>query len=298
MTGQRALVVEGGAMRGIFAAGVLDSFMDNDFRPFDFALGVSAGSTNLAGYLCDQRGRSYKLITDYSCRHDFFNIGKFLRGGHYIDLDWLWNIAYREYRLDAFAYANQSIPLWVVSTNVETGKAEYHCADAENLEHLLLASCAVPLAYRSFPLVNGVGQTDGGVADSIPVKEAYLRGARHITVILSQPRGYRKKPPRVPAFINYALREYPNLAAALINRYRTYNESMEFIDNPPADCQVDIIVPGDDFAVGRTTTDPKKLTFGYELGILQGQAYVSDQNSVPFSEQKTGNIGQEHCAVR
>lgn len=270
-----ALVVEGGAMRGIFAAGVLDSFLDNQFFPFDFCIGVSAGSTNLAAYLTGQRGRSHKIITDYSIRPDFINAWKFIKGQHLIDLDWLWDIAYKEYRLDTFALANQSIPLWVVTTNCETGEAEYHEADEHNLEDLLLASCAVPFAYRDFPVFAGAPQTDGGVADSLPVIEAYNRGARHITVVLSQQRGYRKQPIKFAPVISSLLRRYPSLTNAMRQRHTQYNAAIDFIENPPKDCTVEVLAPSEGFEVSRLTKDPVRLNFGYEMGLLQGQALVS-----------------------
>lgn len=287
-----ALVVEGGAMRGIFAAGVLDSFMDNSFKPYDFCIGVSAGSTNLAAYLTAQRGRSHKIITDYSCRKPFINFSNYLRGKHLLDLDWLWKIAYREYRLDSFAYGHQKVPLWVVTTNVETGHAEYHLADADNLEDLLLASCAVPFAYRAFPHYGLAAQTDGGVSDSIPVQEAYRRGAKHITVILSQPSHYRKKPFSYPTLIKRALPNHPELANALANRSTRYNEAKDFIENPPHDCVIEVIAPDDTFAVSRLTRDPKKLGLGYEMGLLAGQAYVSaQQGEMPATMQGTFSLG-------
>jgi predicted patatin/cPLA2 family phospholipase len=272
---KHALINEGGAMRGIFAAGVLDSFMDNQFKPFDFCMGVSAGSTNLASYLTNQRGRSHKIITDYSCRSPFINFRKYLFHGHYIDLDWLWKIAYKEYRLDSFAYAHQPTPLWVVTTNVDTGEAEYHQPTEENLEDILLASCAVPLAYRGYPLAAAAPQTDGGVADSIPVIEAYQRGAREITVVLSQLRGYRKRAPKFPNLIRRLFRRKPHLAEALLKRHEAYNAAIDFIENPPEDCVIHTISPLSGFNVGRTTTDSKKLTFGYEMGLMAGQEYVT-----------------------
>jgi predicted patatin/cPLA2 family phospholipase len=282
-TKNRALIVEGGAMRGIFAAGVLDSFLDNQFQPFNQCFGVSAGSTNIAGYLTKQRGRSYKIITDYSCRPSFINITNYLKGGHYIDLDWLWKIAHREYRLDSFAYEHQDTPLWIVTTNVLTGEPEYHLPNADSLEHTLLASCAVPLAYRNFPLLNATPQTDGGVADSIPVIEAYNRGARHLTVVLSQERGYRKQPTKWAPLIGLSLQNHPQLVHAMKRRHLAYNKSIDFINHPPEDCTIDIIAPNEHFSVGRTTTDQTKLNLGYQMGILAGQQYVSEQQAQDVS---------------
>ncbi|EKE69590.1 patatin-like phospholipase family protein [Gallaecimonas xiamenensis] len=267
----RALVVEGGAMRGIFATGVLDAFIDQHYRPFDFCLGVSAGSTNLAAWLAGQRGRNHKVITDYSCRPEFIAFRRFLAGGHWLDLDWLWEITIREIRLDIETFAAQPIPLYVVATRIEDGQAAYIKADAQNLEQLLKASCSVPLAYRHYPEVAGAAMTDGGVADSIPVLQAYRMGARDITVVLSRPLGYRKGPSRAPWLVKRLLAKTPALAQAMLHRHHSYNAAIDFIENPPADCRIRVIAPPAQFAVGRTTTDKHKLDAGYAMGLAAGQ---------------------------
>ncbi|MEJ2043018.1 MAG: patatin family protein [Reinekea sp.] len=291
-----ALIVEGGAMRGIFAAGVLDSFLDNQFRPFDVCMGVSAGSTNLAGFLAGQRGRSHKLITDYSRRKDFINPWKYLRGGHYLDLDWLWEVADKEYPLNAKACIASGIPLWIVTTNATTGEANYHLPNEHNLIDLLLASCALPMVYRTPPIIDGEIHADGGVADSVPVLEAYHRGARNMTVILSRPQGYRMPKKRVTAIVKLLLAHYPQLVEATIKRHINYNKSMDFIDHPPADCTVHVLAPDSAFDVARTTTDLNKLEAGYEMGLRTGRefaaGYYVPHNSIenrqrPFDKIKT-----------
>ncbi|UXI03981.1 patatin family protein [Photobacterium sp. TY1-4] len=270
-----ALVVEGGAMRGIFAAGVLDAFLDHQYRPFDICLGVSAGSTNLAAWLAGQRGRNRTVITDYSCRSEFISFRRFLRGGHWFDLDWLWDITLREICLDTPTLIAQPIPLFVVTTAVETGEAAYVQATAANLNELLKASCSIPLAYRNFPVIDGMPMTDGGVADSIPVIKAYEMGARKITVVLSRPLGYQKSPMRHPWLINKLFRNTPKLAEAMLHRAERYNQAIAFINQPPADCELTVIAPPPEFSVGRTTTDPDKLQAGYRLGIVAATPLIS-----------------------
>ncbi|MCW8329909.1 patatin family protein [Photobacterium sp. SDRW27] len=262
-----ALVVEGGAMRGIFAAGVLDSFIDSGYRPFDFCIGVSAGSTNLAAWLANQRGRSYKVITDYSCRPEFIDFKRFIKGGHWLDLDWLWDITIREINIDAEAMASQPIPLYVVTTKVQTGEAVYIQATPDNLNELLKASCSVPIAYRQYPQIGDEPMTDGGVADSIPVVKAYEMGARDITVVLSRPLGYTKSQVKNKWLVKKLLSEHPILAEAMISRADSYNRAIEFVNSPPEDCTLHVIAPPESFAVGRITTDWKKLNAGYQLGI-------------------------------
>lgn len=91
-----ALVVEGGALRGVFSTGVLDGFLEAGFHPFDFFIGVSSGASNLAAYLAGMKGRNRKIYLDYSLRPEFISLARFLRGGHLMDLDWLWEITIRE----------------------------------------------------------------------------------------------------------------------------------------------------------------------------------------------------------
>jgi predicted patatin/cPLA2 family phospholipase len=272
---RRALVVEGGGMRGIFSTGVLDAFSERGYRPFDVCFGVSAGSTNLAAWLAGQRGRNYTVITDHSCRPPFIDFKRFLRGGHWLDLDWLWEVTIREIRLDLRQFERQPIPLYVVVTRVADGEAAYLRATAANLEALLKASCAVPVAYRDFPAIDGEPLTDGGVADSIPVIKAYAMGARDITVILSRSTGYRKTRFKAPWLLRRLLKRQPRLAQAMIDRHRAYNRAVDFIEDPPPDCRIRVIAPPQGFAVGRVTTDRSRLDAGYALGRAAGRAALS-----------------------
>lgn len=280
---QTALVVEGGAMRGIFAAGVLDAFLAKGKTQFDHCIGVSAGAVNLAAYLAGQQGRNHRVITDYSCRPEFINFGKFLRGGHWLDLDWLWGITIREIRLDLAHFAANPVPLTVVTTRVADGQAAYLRATAEELEQQIKASCSVPLVYRNFVRIGGEAMMDGGVADSIPVRHAYEQGARDITVVLSRPLGYRKRAPRLPALHRYLLRQTPALARASLSRHQSYNDAIDFIRQPPADCRIRVIVPPAGFRVGRMTTDKERLEQGYQMGWQAGLAYLAqaDANAGP-----------------
>lgn len=272
---QHALVVEGGAMRGIFASGVLDRFIEQQYRPFDFCIGVSAGSTNLASWLSHQKQRNYRIITHYSCLPEFIDFGRFIRGGHWLELDWLWDILAKECYYDMAAFVQQPIPLFVVTTNINTGEAVYIKSTEDNLEQILKASCSVPIAYRDFPTYQGDPMTDGGIADSIPVIKAYEMGAKEITVVLSRPLGYRKKTPKIPWLITKTLKRHPKLADAMVNRATNYNQAIDFIMQPPADCKIHIIAPPDDFNVGRLTTDKAVLEAGYQMGITAADTLLA-----------------------
>lgn len=142
------------------------------------------------------------------------------------------------------------------------------------MEQQLKASCAIPIAYRDYPEIDGMAMTDGGVADSIPVRKAYEMGAEQITVVLSQPLGYRKKPSKAPWLTEKLYKDHPALARASIARAENYNASIDFIHNPPAGCKINIIAPPTNFKVGRTTKNYQKLSAGYEMGVTAAAQYL------------------------
>lgn len=271
---QHALVVEGGAMRGIFAAGVLDEFLAQQYQPFTSYFGVSAGATNVAAYLCKQATRNYKVITDYSCRPEFINLPRFVKGGHLFDLDWLWQETVREIPLNTDEFSQSPHDFYIVATAIESGQAHYLQATGSEMVEQLKASCAIPIAYRDYPTINGIAMTDGGVADSIPVKKAYEMGASEITVILSQPLGYRKKDVKVAWLTKQLYKNTPALAQASLQRSKNYNSSIDFLHNAPPDCKINIIAPPAGFKVGRTTKNRAILDIGYQMGINEAKAYI------------------------
>ena len=273
---QHALVVEGGAMRGIFAAGVLDEFLAQQYQPFTSYFGVSAGATNVAAYLCKQATRNYKVITDYSCRPEFINLPRFVKGGHLFDLDWLWQETVREIPLNTDEFTQSPHDFYIVATAIESGQAHYLQATGSEMIEQLKASCAIPIAYRDYPKINGIAMTDGGVADSIPVKKAYEMGASEITVILSQPLGYRKKDVKVAWLTKQLYKNTPTLAQASLQRSKNYNSSIDFLHNAPPDCKINIIAPPAGFKVGRTTKNLAILNSGYQMGINEAKTYLGN----------------------
>lgn len=276
-TSTAALVVEGGAMRGIFAAGVLDAFIEKQYQPYQFAIGVSAGSTTLIGYLAANHGRSQQILLDHARRTDFLNWRRYLKGGHFCDVSWLWHASFDEVPLNVDHYLAQQVPLYAVTTSVTSGNPCYFEVTRDNMHQLFPASCAIPLMYREFPLIGGERMTDGGLADAIPVIKAYEMGARDITVVLSQPRGYRKRASRLPVLMKPFFKQYPQVFNAVLSRTERYNQALAFIAKPPADCRMQVVAPPADFAVSRFCQNPQQLEAGYQAGRLVGLQHISQQ---------------------
>lgn len=273
-----ALVVEGGALRGIFSTGVLDGFLENGFNPFDFYLGVSSGATNIAAFLAEMIGRNRKVYLDYSLRPEFINFKRFCLGGHLLDLDWLWEITIREIRLDLKTLYSKQKPFYVVMTDVRSGKAVYKETGPDNLEHVLKASSALPVFYRGFPEVDGRPMADGGLADALPVGEAVRMGARRIMVIRSRRRDYRKRSDFSESVLFRCMRRHPRLQEAIRTRAGHYNRSVGLIRQPPPGLSFTEIFPPDDFRVSRLTRDPALLQRGYDQGRSAAEAAIASWN--------------------
>lgn len=268
-----ALVVEGGAMRGIFAAGVLDKFMEQDYYPFDFTLGVSAGATNLSTYVSKMQGLSKTIITQYATKREFFSPLRFIKGGHMTDVHWLWHHSKQSMNIPSPG-EKSSMPLYVGITNAESGECEYIQATETNVDELMVASCALPTAYRDEIIINGTRYLDGGVADAIPAIKAYNMGARDITVILSQPFGFTKPEVKSTWLMQKMYGNQPAILKKMLKRATIYNETLDFLKQPPSDCIIRVIAPDEAFCVKRLTMDKKKLLRGYGQGRRMARRYI------------------------
>lgn len=276
--GYNALVVEGGAMRGIFSTGVLDAFLENGFNPFDICIGVSAGATNIASYLAEMYQRNYKVYTDYSIRPDFINWINFMKGGHLVDLDWLWDATIREIRLDLERIFSTKKQFFVGVTEVKTGKAVYLKPDKNNLEEIIKASSAIPVFYRNFLRINDIDFADGGLADPIPVMEAYKRNAKNIMVIRSRPYDYAMKPNSSNFLSKLYFKNHPQLFNIIKNRPKVYHQSIEFMRNPPKDVKILEVNPPKEFQTKRLTKDISILRQDYHLGYKIGIDMIQQWN--------------------
>ncbi len=280
-TGKSALVVEGGGMRSIFAAGVLHAFGKVGFDPFDLYIGVSAGACHLASHLAGQNSRNFDITLRYSLNSKFINPWRFLRGGHLMDLDWMWEQTISNHRLDLAYLFNklrtQNKEYIIVATSMDTGNALYLHPDENTLEHFLKVSSSLPIFYRNILEVNGEKATDGGIADAIPVREAYSRGATDITVIRSRSSGYVKKQSRLIFILSIYFRKYPRLVEKFRKRAHNYMAAVDFIHHPPEDIRVTELAPPNDVGIGRTTQNESVLKATYQMGIDYGNRFLKNK---------------------
>jgi predicted patatin/cPLA2 family phospholipase len=282
--GRVALVVEGGAMRGIFAAGALDVFLEQEFCPFDLAIGVSVGASNMLSFLAGQHGRTRRCFLDQMSRAEFIDPWRVVRGGHWLDLDWLWDAIEREDPLDRRAAAASRVEYALVATSVRTGEPRYLTPGADQMLDALKASCALPVLYRNTVRLGDEHFVDGGLSDPIPVREAYRRGARTIVVVRSRAAEFVKSESLANHFGAWAMRRAPGIAKACRNAAKVYRDAVAFTISPPSDCKIIQVAPATALSTGRTSRNRAALDRDYYLGRALGRETVARFDAIRSGE--------------
>lgn len=266
------IVFEGGGLRGIFAAGVIDYLLDNGII-IKNVMGVSAGACHACSYVSGQRGRSYAVSTDYLEDKRYMSMRNLRTTGDLFGSEFIYHTIPEElYPLDNEYFLNSGISFRAVVTNCITGKAEYpEIKDLFKDVDIVRASSSLPMFARMVD-INGTPYMDGGISDSVPVKASEELGCARNIVVLTRPAGYRKKHERMMPVIKTKYHNYPEMTAALDNRYKVYNETMEYIDEGIGKGTILRIAPVKDLGIGRLEKDKNKLKLAYEEGYFVAEA--------------------------
>lgn len=264
---KRGLVMEGGAMRGLFTAGVTDVMMEAGIV-FDGAIGVSAGAVFGGNYKAGQAGRVLRYNLRFCKDPRYSSLRSLIKTGDLFGADF----CYREIpdHLDPFdqaAYAANSMDFFVVATDVHTGRAVYHnCLDGgrEDLEWFR-ASASMPLASRIVS-VGGYDLLDGGIADSIPLAYLEEQGYDRNVVVLTQPMGYVKTKNKAMPLLRRVYKDYPQLLDTLARRQDVYNETTAAIREKERRGEVFVIRPEAPLDIHRVEHDRARIQAVYDLG--------------------------------
>ena len=224
------LVVEGGGMKCAYNAGILDAFLDESIT-FDYCIGVSGGSGNLASYLAGQKGRNLRFFTEHIHSPDYFGFKSLLKTGDLFGLQYIYGELTRaggKDPLDFPAFMRNPTEYEAVVTNALTGKPEYFGRDMMKQDdyRLIMASSAIPVACHPVK-INGIPYYDGGLTDAIPVRRALEQECDKLVVILSKNRTYVRKPPNMRNVYRWACRQYPYVVKAIDRRHIVYNANMK-----------------------------------------------------------------------
>lgn len=286
-----ALVAEGGGQRGIFTAGVLDTWLDAGYDPFDILIGTSAGSQNLTSFVARQKGYAKRLIRGLTRHKRFFQMGRGLMGKHIVDLDWYFDKTQEANRLLDLDTAEANVAnreILFTATNVRDRKAYFlnPMKSQNNWVELIKASSALPLLYKQgVPLhteveaqkaANNDFYLDGGLAAPLPVTEAYKRGATKIVVIRTVDQGFQAQSPWLKKLsaVMCATGTCPKTIDYLLQHEHAYQKELAFIENPPDGVEIVQIFASDKLQSKLLGSTDAQLRHDYKLGTMAGASFL------------------------
>jgi len=272
---KRGLVLEGGAMRGLWTAGVTDVMMEHGIKP-DGLIGVSAGAAFGCNYKSRQIGRAIRYNTRFAKDPRYSGLRSLLKSGDYFNAEFGYHIVPYEYDIfDIQTFEQNPMRFTVVCTDVLTGEAVYHDINHVDYDELewLRASASMPLASKVVK-VQGHQLLDGGVADSIPLEYFETQGYDRNVVILTQPEGFVKEPNKLMSIMRIALRKYPNMIKAMDKRHMMYNRELAYVAKAEEEGRCLVIRPDEKIPIGHISHDPDEMRHVYEIGRKVGEHYI------------------------
>ena len=270
-------------MRGIYGCGVLDGFLNNDIH-IKYAIGVSAGTANMASYMANQMLRNYRFYTQYAFDERYMGIKSYIKTGSFFGMDFIFDELTNH--VDPIDYDTLLRPdneFYIVATEAETGEAKYFSRDdvaAAYAEHdtsnsFFKASSSVPLMCKPVE-IDGVKYFDGGVADSIPVEKALLDGCDKVIAVLTRPRSFVKQPEHGKQVYTEVLKAYPKIIEALNNRHIVYRNSMNILLELERAGQAMLFFPEDLYGVNLYSRNRSALEKLYQVGKDEAESRMDE----------------------
>jgi len=260
-----AFVLEGGAMRGLYSAGVLDVFMQNGVST-DAIYGVSAGALFGINFKSKQIGRAIRYNIKYAHEKNYMGLYSLCTTGNIMNKEFCFNKLVND--LDPFdfeTFNNSPIDFYAVVTNVETGKAEYlKISDARAGLEALRASGSMPFVSKCVD-IDGAKYLDGAISDPILLQRAIDDGYEKIVVVLTRTQNYRKSKCGMPYKLFYS--KYPNFIETAKKQAENYNKTLELIEQYEKDGKIVVLRPTKNLKIARVEKNIKKLNAIYNLGV-------------------------------
>ena len=270
-----ALIVEGGGQRGVFSFGITDTFINRNYDPFDIYMGVSNGVAVLCWYLIRETDNNLEKML-YAAKGDYFSYKNIFTGKDIIKFHQMYEDGEKIFKPSMEKIKNNlkgKDYIAVVTDAIEANAEYYSFGDGEWMPKMI-ASGTLPILVRTPSLIDGRRKFDGGVADPLPVEKAYEMGAKKIIVIRTYEKKFRRKL-KIENYIGALLsREYPKLRKALLVHDKTYNRALDFINNPPSDCEIVQLCPPEKLKSKRDSKNIEILKADYELGKSVAKVYL------------------------
>ena len=268
---KRGLVMEGGAMRGMFTCGVLDVLMENGID-FDGAVGVSAGATFGINIKSRQIGRAVRYNKKYCSDKRYHSIRSLILTGDIYNVPFCYDELPMKLDIwDTKTFRENPMEFYCVATDVKAGGPVYHkCTDGEKEDlKWIQASASMPLVSKLVQIDGGV-YLDGGTSDSIPLKFMEDKGYDRILVIETQPGDYIKGPQKFMPLVRCVYRKYPEMVRCMERRHLMYNEEKRYIRDKEKAGEVLVIRPDEPLNISPVEKNPDELERVYQLGREAG----------------------------
>ena len=272
---KKGLVLEGGAMRGLFTAGIIDVMMEAKVEP-DGLIGVSAGAAFGCNYKSRQPGRAIRYNKRFARDKRYCSWQSWLKSGDLYNAEFGYRIIPTQYDVfDDKAFEENPMEFYCVCTDVETGKPVYKKLDkgGQLTYDWIRASASMPLASKVVE-IEGMKVLDGGVADSIPLEYFENIGYEKNLVILTQPDGYIKEHNKLMPFMRVALRKYPNMIEVLDKRHIMYNQQLVYVYQAESTGRALVIRPDAPLPIGHISHNPDEMQRIYDIGRQTGMKYI------------------------
>ena len=270
-----ALIVEGGGQRGVFSFGITDTFINRNYDPFDIYMGVSNGVAVLCWYLIRETDNNLEKML-YAAKGDYLSYKNIFIGKDIIKFHQMYEDGEKMFKPSMEKIKNNlkgKDYIAVVTDAIEANAEYYSFGDGEWMPKMI-ASGTLPILVRTPSLIDGRRKFDGGVADPLPVEKAYEMGAKKIIVIRTYEKKFRRKL-KIENYIGALLsREYPKLRKALLVHDQTYNRALDFINNPPSDCEIVQLCPPEKLKSKRDSKNIEVLKADYKLGKKVAKVYL------------------------
>jgi len=264
-----ALIVEGGGFKSAFTAGILDAFMMSGFNQFNLYVGISGGAMNLTSFISNQYKRNIKIISEMSHNTHFVSIIRFLKGGNYLELKYMLDIAAKKHPFDIES-ANLNLgknECKFVVTNFDTGKSSYLSVKKYGWIKTIEATGSLPIATRGFCEIAGKKYIDGGLADPLPVKRVYDWGYRKIILLRTNPKNVKPDWNLESLYAPLFYRDNPKLKKIITRNDKIYFRSQKYINNHPADLKLIQLAPKKELKCGVISSSKENVNMDYQNGL-------------------------------
>ena len=271
-----ALIIEGGGQRGVFSFGITDTFINRNYDPFDIYIGVSNGVAVLCWYLIKETDNNLDKML-YAAKGDYLSYKNIFTGKDILKFHQMYEDGEKMFNPSMEKIKNnlEGKNYIAVVTDAIKANAEYYSFGDGEWMPKMIASGTLPILVKTPSLIDGRRKFDGGIADPIPVEKAYKMGAKKIIVIRTYEKNFRRKL-KLENYIGALLSpQYPNLRKALLEHDKTYNRALDFINNPPHDCEIVQLCPPKKLKSKRDTKNIEVLKADYKLGRNVAEEFLN-----------------------